>query len=242
MAARVLIVAGLFGLLAAAAPGRAGDTLETVEKRLLKQSQQVTALTAKVSMESRMDSSVASGKGRSSGTFACRRKGEKLLVYTQFESTMEMANPSDGKPKEVILSVTRIDDGEFTYRLVDRQGQQQATKTKAANTLGPLPEMVFKFLHQHHRLKVLPEDSIDGQPAVVIEGTPKVSAPGRGKVMSFFSKDTGIVQKMQTYDDKGGIVATIRYTDIELNPKIDPERFVFKVPAGVEVTDQTDSP
>ena len=35
---------------------------------------------------------------------------------------------------------------------------------------------------------------------------------------------------------------TTKYTDIKLNEKIDPERFVFTAPEGVQVMDMTNTP
>ena len=52
-------------------------------------------------------------------------------------------------------------------------------------------------------------------------------------------KDIGSTVKQLAYTDSDTPVNTLTYTDIKINPKLDPERFKFVAPEGVTVMDRT---
>ena len=95
----------------------------------------------------------------------------------------------------------------------------------------------FKIWRTTSDLKVLPDSSSDGRAAWVIEATPKPDQAGQGKTVIHYDKESGQMIKMITYTPDGKPMATMTYTDIKVNDKISPDRFVFKAPPGVEVQD-----
>ena len=86
-------------------------------------------------------------------------------------------------------------------------------------------------------LKVLPDSSSDGRAAWVIEATPKPDQAGQGKTVIHYDKESGQMIKMVAYTPDGKPMTTMTYSDIKINDKISPDRFVFKAPPGVEVQD-----
>ena len=54
-----------------------------------------------------------------------------------------------------------------------------------------------------------------------------------------FHKESGQMIKMIAYSPDGKPMATTTFSDIKINPKISPDRFVFKAPPGVTVQDMT---
>lgn len=81
-------------------------------------------------------------------------------------------------------------------------------------------------------LKVLPDSSSDGRAAWVIEATPKPDQAGQGKTVVHYDKESGQMIKMVAYSPDGKPMTTMTFSDIKVNDKISPDRFVFKAPPG----------
>ena len=230
----VILVAVLLGWVATAG---AGDTLESVEKKLTEKSKTVKALTADVSMVTDMAFPGGSSKSKSTGTLEFLKKGDMFLSRMEINT---VSTQKYGEQETKMESSTQtILDGEFAYVLADQMGQKMAMKQKADNMQGADAETMFRTLRKDHDLKLLPDSTVDGQAVYVIEATPKSAATGAGKSVSYFAKDSGLVVKMVNFNPQGQPMSEMTYTSIKVNPKIDPDRFVFKAPAGVQVMDMT---
>ena len=57
------------------------------------------------------------------------------------------------------------------------------------------------------------------------------------KMVFFFRQDIGLMVRMVSHNEAGKPVTTMTYGDIKLDVDIEPGRFVFKAPEGVEVLD-----
>lgn len=212
----MIIAVGLAGLGRAAA----ADTLESAEKQLLEKWGKVQTMSAKVKIDGVMPNMAANG------AYEFMKKGDKSLFR------MELAFGDQ-------VSQTMIGDGEFVYGVMERMGQKQALKAKPDDAQAMDAGSQLSALRKTHELKLLPDQSIDGQTTFVIEATPK--EPGIGKTTTHFAKGTGIMLKVTTQDATGNTAWTMTMSDVKTNPKIDPSRFVFTAPPGVQVMDMTNS-
>ncbi len=57
--------------------------------------------------------------------------------------------------------------------------------------------------------------------------------------LTWYDKSTGVCLKSVSKDDKGKVVSTSVTTDVKIDPSIAADRFVFKAPDGVAVSDMT---
>ena len=128
---------------------------------------------------------------------------------------------------------------------------------RALNTLRPEGELLeelmhravatldamtgFKMMEQYYNLKLLPDETVDGKSTFVLEMTLKDKQAGIpiGKSKLYYDKATGIAIKSISYDDKDKPSGTMTTSDIKIDANIPADHFVFKVPVGVEVKDET---
>ena len=214
-----------------------GDTTEAVEKKLIENWSKVQSLSAKLVMSADMGSEDQKGSAKGEGTFEYMLKDGKALFRNEMKMTQEF-----GGAQKMETSTLTISDGQFAYMLTDGMGQKMAMKRKAGEggSGNPGGKEVFETLKKDNDLKLLPDDKVDGKDAYVIEAVPKAAEPtGPSTMVFFFHKDTGMMLKMVGKDKSGKQLMTMTYSDVQVNPKINPDRFVFKAPEGVQVMDMT---
>ena len=232
MKIRILLATLVCSVLALSSGAFAGDTLESVEKDIIAKWTKLKSLTAKTTMAMSMQGMSM----KSQGTVEFLKKGDKEL----FRMDMTMSQSMGGQTQETSMST--IADGEYVYNVTDMMGQKRAMKQKPDSLPGTVGgQQMFEGLRKNNDLKLLPDETVDGQSVFVIEGTPKTA--GRtpyAKSTMYFTKDAGIMIKMVGVDASGGQVMTMSISDIKRDPKIDPDRFVFKAPEGVQVMDLTE--
>ena len=203
-------------------PTYAADKVEDIEKAMAEKWGEVKSFSANI------ETSGAEPSSASKGMYEYVMKGDKLM----FRMEMTMGDASGGGQG---MSMTTISDGEFSYTLMG----QMATKMKQDNAQSMDPKAAFKMLRENYELKVLPDQSVDVQAVYVIEGSPKGGGAGGGKTVSYYAKDSGVALKSDTYDASGKLVTTMKLSNVKINPKIAPSRFVFEAPDGVQVMDMT---
>jgi outer membrane lipoprotein-sorting protein len=219
-------------------PAAVADELETVEKKLGEAWKKHKSMTAEFTMVSKMEQPGFAMESTTKGTQETMRKGDQLLFHTAMTtSTVQKIGEQESKSES---KVTVVSDGTYAYMLTETMGQKMAVRTKADPQQAGDPQATFEVLRKDHTLKLLPEETIDGKKAFVIEATPKQTQPmGPGKSVYFFLQDGGVLVKMVVSDQAGKPMTTMTYSDIKFDVKIDPQRFVFKAPEGVQVIDQT---
>lgn len=207
------------------------EKLAAVEKELSKVWGNLKSLTADLEMEMTMQGLPTKSKGKVEFV----NHPDKELLRMEMKIEIDMG----GQTMESTMST--IYDGEFVYLIKEMMGQTIAVKQKpGAISQSPGGRHMFESLKAQNTLKVLPNEKVDGKDAFVIEATPNSSLPlPVVKLKLFLFKENGVMVKMLGFDSAGKEIVTIRYNDIKINPKIDPDRFVFKAPAGVQVLDMT---
>lgn len=217
----------------------AATTIEEVEKSLMDARNKVKSYTAKTKMVQDVD--LGGGNKMQStmdGTIEWMRKGDKFL-YRNDNKGMMTQNMS-GQENKMESNATMISDGDFMYTLTEQMGQKHAFKAPVDPNISGDAKVMFAALREDSNLKVLPDEKVDGADAYVIEAMPKeAQGSPMSKTLFYFRKDNGMMVKNEAFDDKGKKIFTTTTTDIKMNTEIPAERFVFKAPAGVEVTDLT---
>jgi len=231
MRRRVSLI-GTLGLgLALSSAAVSAETVEEVSKKIAAASEKLNSFSAKTKMVIEMKQEGFSMVSTTDGTTEMLRKGGDFLMRSENKSVSE-TNVGGNVTKQE-SSVLYVTDGSFAYSISEATGTKSAQKMKLEK-----PDVdPFKVWRNTAELKVLPDSSSDGRAAWVIEATPKPDQSGQGKTVIHFDKESGQMIKMVTYTPDGKPMSTMTYSDIKINDKISPDRFIFKAPPGVEVQD-----
>ena len=229
-----LCTAAVILLLTSAA--RSDDELPAVEKKITEEWSKHKSVTATLTAETHMDMGISVTDGKGTGTFELVRKDSKL--YSRMELTSTLVRKIGDEEQKLDQHMLVIVDGEFAYTYSEFAGQKTARKTRIEPKMTGNPKEILESHRKTHDLKLLPEQEIDGHKTYVIEASPKagVLVPQR-KMVFFFRQDIGLMVRMVAHNEAGKPVTTMTYGDIKLDVDIEPGRFVFKAPEGVEVLD-----
>jgi len=231
MRRRVSLI-GILGLgLAFSGAAVSAETVEEVSKKINAASEKLNSFSAKMKMVTEMKQEGFSMVSTAEGTTEMLRKGGELLVRSENKSVSDTNVGGNVSKQE--SSMLFITDGSFAYTVTEAGGAKSAQKMKLVKP----DNDPLKDLRNMGELKVLPESSTDGRAAWVIEATPKSDDAGQGKTIVHYDKESGQMIKMVAYSPDGKPMTTMTFSDIKVNDKISPDRFVFKAPPGVEVQD-----
>jgi len=238
---RTLLAAIAFLFVTSVSAAVADEKLDAIEKEIATKWKSVNSMTAKMEMIMEMDQGGMKMKNTIKATVEYLRKGEKMLsrMDGQAERVMDMG----GQKNTMTTPMLTVTDGEFTHMLFEQMGQKMCVKTKAdEDTLAG--EAMFKMFRENYNLTVADDEEINGDKCWVVNATPKEAGkPGQpAKMVYYFRQKDGATIQWLGYDPSGKQVMTTTYTDVKFNEKLDPKRFEFQVPEGVQVMDQTGAP
>lgn len=211
---------------------RAEDSLGAAKKKIIEKWSDIRTMSAKIDMEINLNTP---RPFTTTGQFEYMRDGEieKKRMYMFMESELE--------GQKFSMSQTVIQDGEFAWSLSEGMGQKRLFKQKPTQMEGtPGGKSTLAELEESHTLKLLPEETREGEAMFVIEATAKKpDESGISKYRMYFEKDSAILTRAVGYDLQNAVATIINYSDIKINEKIDPERFVFKNEDNLQVIDLT---
>jgi len=154
------------------------------------------------------------------------------------KTTMQSSVP--GNTDKTEMTSTVIADGDFAYTPGSVNGRKNLSKWKSdaftANTEHSGGMALFKLLHTYHELTLLPDETVDGSSAYVIQGRDKPAMPGSLTVKYYFSKDNGILIQSITssppptpaytaeFGDRSTSV-TMKILNLKIDPALPPEHF-----------------
>jgi len=231
------VYAALAGVLLVCAAATAED-LESVQKRIISAFDKHKSMTAKVQVATQHDAGEVKVEAKGEGTVEWSRSGDKFCVRQELALTM-LQKFGEQENRVETKSLTIV-DGEAAYNLSEIMGQQMAVKTNVDPRQTGDPKAMFAQLAKDNELKLLPDEEVNGRKTFVISATPKEKSPGApARQVYCFDQDCGLVIKTVAFNDKDQPMMSMTYSDIKLDVSIDPERFKFKAPAGVDVIDQT---
>lgn len=233
------VALALFG----AASVCAAETLEEAQKKIAEALGKHKTMQVKTKFTQDFKSEAFRMKSSGESQTEYRKKSDKVY-QSRVETRMKGVREMGGKEEKDDSTILQIVDGEFSYVLTETAGQKTAMKQK----LNPKTDVnpfdaaaLFKLQEKDFAMKLLPDETIGGKAAYVIEATPKKAQEGQpfSRMVNWYDKKTGIALKSVSYDKAGKEVMTSVATDVKLDGDIPDARFVFKAPAGVEVIDMT---
>lgn len=214
------------------------DTLESVEKKIAERSKSVTSLTAV--MKAVIHANGPGYKSRSvmEGSYEYAVKADNTLYRS--ETTTTTHTEAAGQTTTMKATTLAISDGQYACSLTEANGQKTATRTRMVKT----PADPFSSYRGTHKLRLLPDETLNGQPTWVIEAVPKtLSSPtSKERTVVWFDQGTGWMVKTVSYDATGTPATTMTYTNLKTGVPIKENRFEFKAPPGVTVMDITGKP
>lgn len=235
---RVTLVAAMVLALGAAA---GAETLEDVEKNIIKAAQAVKSYTADIAINMELSMGAMTMKSSGGGTTEFLRKGDKVLSRTEMKLAMTMNQGENEQKME--QSVLTILDGEHSYTLSDQLGQKTAVKAKLDPTAANMgSKEMFAKMREDATLKLLPEAKVGDDAAYAIEATPKQPQGMAGKSIFYFNKKNGVLLKMLTLTPEDKPMQTVTFSNFKMDVDLKPERFVFEAPPGVPLQDMTKNP
>lgn len=215
-----------FGLTGSAV---AGETFEEVSKKIAAAAEKVKSFSSKSKTVIEMKQEGFSMSSTTEGTYEMVRKGDAYLLRTETRTRSETSIM--GKTTKTESTMLMIMDGEYSYTLTETDTVKVAQKRRIKDPQSHVDAL--KSWGDTADMKVLADASVDGHAVWVIEMTPKGGDQGR-TVLSYH-KESGQMIKMVSYTSDGKPMSTMTSTDIKVNERISPERFVFKAPPGVTV-------
>lgn len=238
-------MAVLVGVLLGSGALTLADDLESVEKKLISAWDSHKSISAKLTVSNHMGGMEGTGQG----TYEYVRAGDKLMLHV--EMTTAMVQKMGDQEMKMDQSTLMVVDGEFAYTLITRKSpamgldQTMAAKSDIEPSMSGAPKYMFTQLRETNTLKLLPEQTIDGRKVFVIEAsqTAETGMPGGTyRTVLCLCQETGMAVKTETFDADGKSVSTMAFSDIKVDQDIDPARFKWVAPEGVEVVDQTKKP
>lgn len=244
---RIRTLAGLLIGIVASCGMAAADDLEKAQKDIIKNFDDVKSVSAKVAKTMKMDTNGNAITSDGSGTYEYMRGDKGGRARMEMVEVLKINVKGSDKPMELRSATMMLDDGEFLWKMADNMGRKNATKAQRDAAASPNLKEMFETIAKSSDLKLLAEAKVGDEACYAIEVTPKNKSvtpasgmsPPRAKSVLYFSKKSGVMLKSAGLNEKGEEVETITYTDVKLNEKIDKERFEFKAPEGVTVTDMT---
>lgn len=232
---RVVCGIGLLSLVMASVAS--AETAEDVMQKITDLNKKIKSMTADVKTVTKMENEMMKQNSVSDGHYEYVLEDGKPLV--RMESTTTGSMEMMGNKQETKGSMLSIMDGEYTWVLNDQDGQKTAMKSKIQEAMDPADP--FGPMKENFNVKLLPDETVDGESCYVLEFTPKKDQGGMAgtRTIQYFRKDNGTFAKIVSFDTENKPVMTITYSNVKLNPKISPDRFKFTPPPGVEIMDVT---
>jgi len=217
----------------------AGETAESVERRVLSLLEQQKTMTADISVVVEIKSDDYTLKTVGHGTYEEMKADGKVLY--RHDLRVEGVESYQGAQEKIKHTETLICDGDYIYTLTDQMGVPTATKQKITPArTGGIDLNTFKWLKLRYDLTLLPDASVANETTYVIEARPKkkdATLPER--TVYCFSQESGNLVNRSIEETQGQVSESTTLTNIKVNPEIDPRRFQFEPPDGVHVQDHT---
>ncbi|MCP4245730.1 MAG: outer membrane lipoprotein carrier protein LolA [bacterium] len=226
-------------MVALCAVPAAGDKIADIEKELTAANRKLNSVSAKMKTVQKLD--LGGGNSMNAdliGTFEWLRQADTVMHRIEMSGTT--VQKIGGQETKTETPTLMMSDGKFSHSLTEYTGQKIATKTKAGPAESGNIKYIFEVMRSESTLKVLPDEKAAGYDCYVIESAAKgPEAATIVRQVHYFAKDLGLDIKTVGYDPAGKAIFTTEMFDIKKNAKIDPDRFVFKAPPGVQVIDRS---
>jgi outer membrane lipoprotein-sorting protein len=226
---------------AAAPDRRAAARLAEFEKGVLDRQSAVTSLTAKVQIAFEGAQNDDWVKSDARGPMECLIRDGKVL--SRCELKLETTTTSAGKESKTKAEQLLLNDGDYYYTYGTDQYASEEDKDKKYVFRLPqdpiqscivTPAYLDVFKRDYH-LRVLDEEQIEGKKVWVVEAV-RSSGPEM-KTVIYVRRDVPLLVRSVNYDRYGTKIGESTVSDVKLNAKVDPKRFVFTPDPKAEFVD-----
>lgn len=178
------------------------------------------------------------GKTKGKGTYEWAKRGDKRLIRIGLANSL-LFDHGDAVGTQTGEALVFVYDGEFLYSQLQQPIHfKQTTKSRYEphRVLQIGGQDLFRGLTEANRLKLNPEEMVDGRAAYVVETTP---IAGKGSAVYYFDKQTGAQLKLIVRDETGKATLTLTLSDINTAPEFSEDYFIYKLPEGFDLIDKS---
>lgn len=218
--------------------GCSSDSVESAERESVRAWDRHRTLSAERTLVTDVTTDTGTTRTTFVSSFECMKKGERLLVREEGR-TSGMERRTGGATRKIESALKQIHDGEYVHILTDafdRQSLYKRKQTSAHEAFGG--RAFFRTLHEAYTLQRLPDETLEGRPAFVLQAVPKSGgSPLLEKAVHYLDKDTGLVVKSIMTSNDGRAQTTLTVANIKVDPPIPAERFIFVPLPGLKAID-----
>lgn len=218
------------------------DSLVTIERLAVERCRGHNSLTGRMRLHKEFTAPQGEVTTEAIGEYLHERQGEKIMFRVDLKNVV--TTRAGGREAKVEQQILTISDGMFSYTLAETDGKiVSASKSVAQPAQTVLADVnFFQTLRAKFALKVMPDEKIDGHDVWVIEARPHAPVPGAAaRSLHYILKDSGIRLRSTDHDATGRRIQFAGLSDLKFDEPIDPKRFIFTAPKGVQIVDMTGS-
>lgn len=245
---RKFLVPWVLALSLLALPVLADDppTLDSVAEKIAAVWEDVNAYTATIVVNGNIPMGPLAVTTSANGTVEYMNVDETPRFRMEIVNKLGGNMPLMGGGME--QKVLTVYNGEVAYTEMEAMGRKQYSKATPKTGDEKSPEggkSLIESIRKRGEVTLLPEETVNGEDAYCFEVKPNNAGQQQGPVKAelirfYVSKKTGIQVRSILMDAEGNKILTTDYTDIKVNPELDPKRFEYTPPPGVEVIDMGD--
>lgn len=198
--------------------------------------------------DTKMTSESQMGVMSSVGHFATELTEKDGAKVQKMCNTMDMTVKQDDQEQKMQMKM--VNDGEFLWTEMRNPSLPfvQVMKMKPGQTMpgrmapDPDPTKRMEEMKKTYDLKVVGEETIDGQKMYILEGTLKENAAGPGqapKVRMYINENDLAMRRVVAFDADGKQIGTMDFTNMKVNQPINADLFKYTPPPGARVMDMT---
>lgn len=234
---------GLMVVMLMAAPALGDDSPTAVARELDRNFRKLKSISANVREEQISRGPAGVSTTTSAGKYEyVRADGKRMMRFERTETT----NIASGALPPTTKSMLTIFDGEYTTVQTTIRSLVIAKRMKKVEDLPAFGgrAMLDRMLGENDVKRLDPEkdedvvEEVEGRAVVSFEARPKRKGRVARSVYVFF-EETGVLARMESFNDEGERLSLLTTTGVKTDTDIDPKRFVYTPPAGVNVIDET---
>jgi|GEM_PF-6823979 len=187
------------------------------------------------------------GTTKGEGDYAYQKTDGNPLIRLHLRNMMRIEKETtlpDGRKSPLILTgevLIYLSDGQYLWQTITQPDYKRLYKRRydPAEVLQLGGRALWDTLTDGTILERLADEKVkevENKDAYVFSITPM---DGDWTSIHWFDKETGLRLKTVEKDAQGKETLTLWLENIDFDPQFDPDRFVFKIPEGYEVIDQT---
>ncbi len=177
-------------------------------------------------------------EGLGTGTYEILCGSDPVRYRVEINTKMERRSPEQNVALEQFVRV--VVDGDVQYVVQNSGGKELFSKRDVNPEYYLEPRGVLARLRAQCTLSRLADAVVDGRNAVVVQAEhPDPTYRDTSRTVCYFDPQLGLPLKLVKFDAEGREAEVFRLSDFRFDAPIDPQRFVFSPPPGVEVVDMT---